>query len=130
MQKAVVVIILDDDGRVLLLKRPEDHHQFPGEWCFPGGKVDEGESHELAVVRETIEETGVKMRIFIDTHLRFCSDGYMVRIYLKSKAAQHDEVIKKFPNREHTQYAFYDPNELPIGVSLLVVETLEALSII
>ncbi|MCI2419406.1 NUDIX domain-containing protein [Saccharopolyspora sp. K220] len=45
------------DGRVLLGRRLGAHGA--GEWSFPGGKVDAGESPEHATARELAEETGL-----------------------------------------------------------------------
>jgi 8-oxo-dGTP diphosphatase len=42
------------DGRVLLVHRP--HH---GDWSFPKGKLDAGETWEAAALREVEEETGL-----------------------------------------------------------------------
>jgi len=43
---------------VLLLKRSADQH-CAGLWSFPGGKVEAGESFEVAARRELREETGL-----------------------------------------------------------------------
>jgi 8-oxo-dGTP diphosphatase len=43
------------DGRVLLVHRPEY-----GDWTFPKGKLEEGESWEECAVREVEEETGLR----------------------------------------------------------------------
>jgi 8-oxo-dGTP pyrophosphatase MutT (NUDIX family) len=42
------------DGRVLLVHRPRYD-----DWTFPKGKLDPGESFELAALREVEEETGI-----------------------------------------------------------------------
>jgi 8-oxo-dGTP diphosphatase len=52
------VAMVDVDGRVLLAQRPEGK-AMAGLWEFPGGKVDQGETPEAAVVRELAEELGV-----------------------------------------------------------------------
>ena len=54
----VVVAIIRRNGRLLLTQRPEGVH-LAGRWEFPGGKVEPGESHETALVREIAEELGV-----------------------------------------------------------------------
>lgn len=59
---AVRVIICDDQGRMLLLKRPHGGH-FPDQWEFPGGKSDPGETPDISCVRETLEETGLQIRL-------------------------------------------------------------------
>jgi 8-oxo-dGTP diphosphatase len=57
-QKPVVsVAVIARDGAVLMIRR---HHE-EGEllWAFPGGAVEEGESPEVAAVREVAEEVGL-----------------------------------------------------------------------
>lgn len=54
MNQGADALILDDEGRVLLVRRADD-----GLWAMPGGWVEPGETPELAVVRETLEETGL-----------------------------------------------------------------------
>lgn len=52
-------IILLHGSHILLLRRSSSVPNWPGHWCFPGGKVDEGELFREAAIRETLEETGV-----------------------------------------------------------------------
>jgi 8-oxo-dGTP diphosphatase len=64
MQKIPTLIVaaaalVDADGRVLLQKRAAGR-QMAGLWEFPGGKVEEGETPEGALVRELREELGIE----------------------------------------------------------------------
>ena len=55
----VGAIIKDETGRLLLIQR--GHEPETGRWSLPGGRVEPGESDEQAVVRETREETGLRV---------------------------------------------------------------------
>jgi 8-oxo-dGTP diphosphatase len=48
----------DPDGRILVCKRPISKAQG-GLWEFAGGKLEAGETHEEALVRECREELGI-----------------------------------------------------------------------
>jgi 8-oxo-dGTP diphosphatase len=54
----VAAALTNQDGEILLQKRPAGR-QMAGLWEFPGGKVEQGESPESALVRELEEELGV-----------------------------------------------------------------------
>jgi 8-oxo-dGTP diphosphatase len=56
----VAVALVDGSGRVLLQQRPEGK-SMPGLWEFPGGKVEDGELPEAALVRELREELGIEV---------------------------------------------------------------------
>lgn len=56
----VAVALLDREGRLLVQRRPEGK-SMAGLWEFPGGKVEPGETPEVALVRELAEELGVKV---------------------------------------------------------------------
>ncbi len=61
MAKLLIVAaaaLIDGDGRVLLARRPRGK-AMAGLWEFPGGKLDEGETPEEALVRELKEELGI-----------------------------------------------------------------------
>ena len=49
------------DGKVLLLKRPDSCHSFPGMWSLVAGKIEPGETPEQAARREIAEETGLEV---------------------------------------------------------------------
>ena len=51
--------LVDRDGRVLLARRREGA-EMGGLWEFPGGKLDDGETPEEALVRELREELNVE----------------------------------------------------------------------
>jgi len=53
--EVVAAAIRDDRGRLLLQQRPEGK-QHAGLWEFPGGKVEQGETHAEALIREIAEE--------------------------------------------------------------------------
>ena len=50
-------LIRNASGQVLLLESPKRG------WEFPGGQVEEGESLIQALQRETLEETGITVRV-------------------------------------------------------------------
>ncbi|MEI6639142.1 MAG: NUDIX hydrolase [Chlorobium sp.] len=62
MPKATVAaIITPEDGTpdlILLTKRSV--RPFQGHWCLPGGHIDDYETAQDAVVREVMEETGLR----------------------------------------------------------------------
>lgn len=47
-------------GDVLICQRPA-HKLYPGEWEFPGGKVESGEDAPAALARELHEELGIRV---------------------------------------------------------------------
>ena len=53
------VALVDADGRVLIAQRPEGK-AMAGLWEFPGGKIEPGETPEVALVRELKEELGIE----------------------------------------------------------------------
>ena len=50
--------VFDGAGRLLLQQRGDDG----GPWGLPGGALELGETIEAAAVRETFEETGLRVR--------------------------------------------------------------------
>ena len=69
------VALVDADGRVLVSKRPEGK-QLGGLWEFPGGKVEEGERPEAALIRELKEELAIDVTESCLAPLTFASHAY------------------------------------------------------
>lgn len=58
----VVAGFLRKDGRILIGQRPENN-TLAGQWEFPGGKIELGESPEDALARELREELGIEATV-------------------------------------------------------------------
>ena len=71
----VAVVLVDRDGRVLLAQRPEGK-KMAGLWEFPGGKVEQGETPEHALIRELHEELGIDTKTSCLAPLTFASHSY------------------------------------------------------
>ena len=63
-QIEVVAAIIIFDSKILCVKR--DHHKYnylSFKYEFPGGKVEENETNEIALIREIDEELNMKINI-------------------------------------------------------------------
>ena len=69
------VALVDPDGRVLLAQRP-DGKSMAGLWEFPGGKIEDGEAPEVALIRELREELGIETWESCLAPLTFASHAY------------------------------------------------------
>ncbi|HWS57705.1 MAG TPA: NUDIX domain-containing protein [Actinotalea sp.] len=54
----VSAVVLDEDGRVLLGRRADN-----GRWAVPSGILEPGEEPAVAIAREVLEETGVRVEV-------------------------------------------------------------------
>ncbi len=78
IQKKLIVVaaaLIDQDGAVLCTQRPKGKW-LEGQWEFPGGKVEEGEVPEFALMRELREELAIETRPTCFTPLSFISHIY------------------------------------------------------
>jgi ADP-ribose pyrophosphatase YjhB (NUDIX family) len=58
MVPSVNVVIENQAGDILMIRRSDN-----GNWAFPGGAIDLGESASQAAVRETKEESGIDCEV-------------------------------------------------------------------
>jgi mutator protein MutT len=98
--------VLVQRGRLLLLRNDR------GEWELPGGRVDDGETPEDAVVREIQEETGlsVTVRSLVDAWIFQVTRRE--RVLILEYACQVRGARGVTISREHTGYAWLRPADL------------------
>ena len=60
--RVIVAAVIVVDGRVLACERSAPP-EVAGRWEFPGGKVEPGETDEEALIRECVEELGVRVEV-------------------------------------------------------------------
>jgi 8-oxo-dGTP diphosphatase len=103
---AAAAIPLDGQGRVILLRRGFEPGQ--GQWTFPGGFVDLGESAEDAARRETEEELGMAIELgpLIGVYSR--GDDRVMLVVYRALALGPPRTTE-----EAIEVRAFGPNELP-----------------
>ncbi len=107
---SVKMLLADDDGKHILLKRSMNSKGNPGKWELPGGKVDDGESLEAALVREVEEETGLITEItgLAGTAESSLADKKIVYVIMEGSG----DIKEVDLSEEHDAYAWVRPGEL------------------
>ena len=103
----IVAAILQRDGVYFATQR--GYGEFEGMWEFPGGKIEPGESRDVALKREIQEELGVDIAIenlLCTTEYDYSSFYLTMHCYLCSIASGEIEL------REHKSARWLRPEEL------------------
>ena len=66
---AAVIKSANENGEPIIFATQRGYGDFKGGWEFPGGKIEEGETPEQALIREIKEELDTEIRVgeLIDT---------------------------------------------------------------
>ena len=106
----VAAAVIEKDGKILIAERA--YGKQAGLWEFPGGKLEEGESAEKAIVREIFEEFDVKIRV-----KRFlCRVEHHYEVFDLNMDCFICEIIEgDLVLHDHSAYAFIDPHEEKIS---------------
>ena len=100
----IVIKYVDNVPFVLLGLKPS------GKWEFPGGKVENGESHHEAMEREWIEELGVMVMIEEERFGRARNGAY--EIYFYEVEIVQDEYQDGEPtSQEHVDVKYFRLDE-------------------
>ncbi len=101
----VAALMVNEKGRLLVCERLGN----PGAWQFPQGGVDEGEEHDVAVLREVEEEIGLKPEHYLVEKAR---GGYR---YKYPPEVQQGMSARKarFEGQEQTYYLCRVKGEAP-----------------
>ena len=110
----VAAALINEDDEVLLAQRPAGK-RLAGKWEFPGGKVEENESPEEALIRELHEELGIKVLPHDLEPYWFLSHDYtkefdfhlLMPVYLcrawqgSPQPNEHESIIWELPREMH-----------------------------
>ncbi|MEM9206884.1 MAG: (deoxy)nucleoside triphosphate pyrophosphohydrolase [Pseudomonadota bacterium] len=113
MTRMVLVVacaLVDIDGRVLIAQRPEGK-AMAGLWEFPGGKVESGETPEVALIRELKEELQIDVTASCLAPLTFASHAYD-HFHLLMPLFVCRKWDGQISPREHSELAWVRPNRL------------------
>lgn len=124
--KVVGAIMVNDKNEIFCARRPEGK-TFGGLWEFPGGKLEEGEKFDEALVRELIEELNIKVEVtgvYMVVEKEY--DNFIINLTcLKCKILD----FSSFTLREHSEWKWVKREELLdldwVPTDIPVVETLQ-----
>lgn len=105
--KVVAGTIPAEDGRILLVRR--NINPSKGKWTFPGGFVDWGETVVGAALRETLEETGLRVDLDGLVGVYSYPDAPVVIVVYRARVAGGALQL----NHEIQEFAWLSPGEIP-----------------
>ena len=104
----VLAAVIENGGRILIARR-KSTDRFGGQWEFPGGKLEPGETPEQCLERELREEFGIASRI--GRRLGSAkADSPEFAIRLDAYEAFH--LGGEFELREHNEIRWVAPSEI------------------
>ena len=116
----VVAAVIYKDGEIFATQR--GYGEFEGMWEFPGGKIEPGESCEVALVREFQEELGVDVEVgelICTTEYDYPSFHLTMHCFLCSVAPGKIELREHISARWLTKDTLNDVNWLPADLEVI-----------
>ncbi len=109
------VMIQNDQGQILLGLRQGSHGA--GEWCFPGGHLEMGETIFETAKRETKEETGLEVNDFelisVADEMRYLESDGKHYLNIGIKAVYNGGEPKLMEPDKCLEWKWFDINDLP-----------------
>ncbi len=106
--KVAVVVLIIEAGAVLLVKRAVEPEL--GKWALPAGFMDYDETPQSAAIRETLEETGLDIRLIDLIDARGNSDGRANLLIIFRAAVLGGQL---HAGDDVSEVSYFLPQELP-----------------
>lgn len=94
----MVAVLADSRGRLLFIRRGLKLLRAPGFWCFVGGEIEAGESHDAAIVREVKEEVGLDIKVLNKIHETLSTNGEYVLHWMQVSLLTADQNMQLHPD--------------------------------
>lgn len=121
--KVGVGVLIIKNNTVLLARRKNAHGA--GEYAFPGGHLEFGESFEDCAVRETAEETGIDIKNiqfqFVGNFVKY--DRHYVHVGLTAEWASGDPKVLEPEKSE--EWGWFDFDNLPSPIFAMCIKAIE-----
>ncbi len=114
MEKGIIVhtIVYNSNKEILLLKRSINDSVLPNYWDIPGGTLEDGEDPMSGAIRETIEETGIKIDksslFFYTSNIDTQKNKQFVRMIFIAQTSDPQVILNK---EDHEGYKWIDIND-------------------
>lgn len=122
--KAGIGVMILKDGKVLLAQRKNAHGA--GEYAFPGGHLEFGETFEECAERETAEETGIEIKNiqfqFVGNFVKY--DRHYVHVGMIADWASGEPKVLEPEKSE--EWNWYELDDLPTPIFAMCVKAIES----
>ena len=116
---AAIIVEPLDPGYLGILMGLRKGSRHPGTWGLPGGKLEYGETPEECIVRETLEETGLSVRVVDKRYLHrdFSSynknEEHYVTLYLPCERVDETQPPKVLEPEKCEKWEWFSLDFLP-----------------
>jgi len=133
---AVVAVIRNKAGKYLILKRGDHEIAYPGKYTFPGGKMENNDTVEETLIRETLEEAGLVLKpgkILLKDKSFTRPDGQTAKVFSYLCEVENETPVKI--SSDFTDYKWVTLEELRklphVGIEeeLIISERINSLGI-
>jgi 8-oxo-dGTP diphosphatase len=107
--KIFVSTVVEKNGQLLMIQEGKNNHNQRGQWNFPAGHAEPGESLPTAAAREVKEESGYDVKIEgILSILKQDLDGVMAVIFFFKGSLLHEQPSQHENNILDVRFVPYD----------------------
>ncbi len=125
----VVAAIIERDGLILCAQRKAGG-ELSKKWEFPGGKVEAGETHHQALVREIDEELGINIKagpLFMAVDYQYADFSITMHCYLatilEGQPAVREHLAIQWLRSDELRKLDWAPADMPIVEKLMQTST-------